>query len=60
MGLGLFIAKKLLERSGATLEFSNNPAGDPLRSAVIRGVRPRQKLDAVNVTTGENRPIRIG
>ena len=33
MGLGLFIAKTLLERSGAALEFSNGSAGDPLRGA---------------------------
>jgi len=59
MGLGLFIAKTLLERSGATLEFSNGSAGDPLRGAVVRGVWPRQKLEAVDVPTGKNRPIEI-
>ena len=59
MGLGLFIAKTLLERSGAALEFSNGSAGDPLRGAVVRGVWPRQKLEAVDVPTGKNRPIEI-
>jgi two-component system sensor histidine kinase RegB len=34
LGLGLFIAKTLLERGGATLEFSNRPA--PASGASIR------------------------
>lgn len=34
LGLGLFIAKTLLERSGAALEFSNKPS--PATGAVIR------------------------
>ncbi len=39
MGLGLFIAKTLLERSGADLSFANGPD--------IFGTRPGQKIGAV-------------
>jgi two-component system sensor histidine kinase RegB len=34
LGLGFFIAKTLLERAGATLEFNNRPA--PERGAIVR------------------------
>jgi two-component system sensor histidine kinase RegB len=34
LGLGFFIAKTLLERAGATLEFENRAA--PKRGAVVR------------------------
>ena len=34
LGLGFFIAKTLLERSGATLDFENRPFPD--RGAVVR------------------------
>jgi two-component system sensor histidine kinase RegB len=34
LGLGFFIAKTLLERSGATLDFENRPAPD--RGAIVR------------------------
>jgi two-component system sensor histidine kinase RegB len=34
LGLGLFIAKTLLERSGATLDFENRPFPD--RGAIVR------------------------
>lgn len=57
MGLGLFIAKTLLERSGAELTFSNG--GDPYRAdndvshvgAIVEVVWARQKIDA---RSGEN------
>ncbi len=57
MGLGLFIAKTLLERSGAELTFSNG--GDPYRAdgdaphvgAIVEVVWERQKIDA---RSGEN------
>jgi two-component system sensor histidine kinase RegB len=63
MGLGLFIAKTLLERSGAELHFSN---GSSLlvreqklkRGAIIDVIWPRNKIDAayseLAQVTGEN------
>ncbi len=70
MGLGLFIAKTLLERSGAELKFANG--SDPRqvehtqpnqRGAVVDVVWPRDKIDARRipgaVLTGANRPIEI-
>jgi two-component system sensor histidine kinase RegB len=59
MGLGLFIAKTLLERSGATLSFANG--WDPNQTlstsperlgAIVQVVWPRSKIDA---RIGENR-----
>ncbi|WP_425097813.1 sensor histidine kinase RegB [Tropicibacter sp. S64] len=68
MGLGLFIAKTLLERSGAELSFAN--ASDPFaqdhpkgerRGAVVEVVWPRHKIVAKaaqpGAGLGENRPI---
>ncbi|MFZ7090972.1 sensor histidine kinase RegB [Primorskyibacter sp. 2E233] len=68
MGLGLFIAKTLLERSGAELSFAN--ASDPFtspslqgerRGAVVEVVWPRSKIvaEAANPGTalGENQPF---
>ena len=43
LGLGLFIAKTLLERSGATLEFSNR--SPPANGAHVRVSWPREKMD---------------
>jgi two-component system sensor histidine kinase RegB len=67
MGLGLFIAKTLLERSGAELSFANarDPFGDtaaePDRSgAVVEVIWPREAIssDPVDMQRlGENRPI---
>lgn len=68
MGLGLFIAKTLLERSGAELSFANGAdarhAGTAMsdaRGAIVEVVWPRAKLDARTgenaVPTGLNRPI---
>ncbi|MDX1780750.1 MAG: ActS/PrrB/RegB family redox-sensitive histidine kinase [Thalassovita sp.] len=70
MGLGLFIAKTLLERSGAELSFANGR--DPHMpvcpnsskcGAIIEVVWPRRKIDAetgdTRVPMGENRPLEI-
>ncbi|WP_299027734.1 sensor histidine kinase RegB [uncultured Sulfitobacter sp.] len=55
MGLGLFIAKTLLERSGATIRFANGADEASQHSqqvgAVIEVRWPRSKIDA---KTGEN------
>jgi two-component system sensor histidine kinase RegB len=55
MGLGLFIAKTLLERSGATLSFANGSDGASYKSqtvgAVIEVRWPRRRIDA---REGEN------
>ena len=70
MGLGLFIAKTLLERSGAELTFANgrDPFGDdtlePARGGAIIDVTwKRQSIvpqeDADRAGLGENQPIRI-
>lgn len=70
MGLGLFIAKTLLERSGAELSFANG--SDPYqtlstqkerRGAIVEVVWPRSKIDAQSgenpVPLGSNQPIQI-
>jgi two-component system sensor histidine kinase RegB len=68
MGLGLFIAKTLLERSGAELSFANGSdpfaprkGNDPRRGAIVEVVWPRRKIDAVHgetpVPLGQNRPL---
>ncbi|MBJ6372000.1 sensor histidine kinase RegB [Sedimentitalea arenosa] len=70
MGLGLFIAKTLLERSGAELSFANG--SDPYqpdklkterRGAIVEVVWPRPKIDAQlgenAVPIGLNQPIRV-
>jgi two-component system sensor histidine kinase RegB len=70
MGLGLFIAKTLLERSGAELSFANG--ADPYqtlykqkgrRGAIVEVVWPREKIDAQEgenaVPIGLNQRIQI-
>ena len=70
MGLGLFIAKTLLERTSAQLEFQNAAdAPEALgeepkkRGAVVRVSWPREKIDAQSTGSasalGENRKIEI-
>ena len=70
MGLGLFIAKTLLQRSGARIAFANarDPAQAPTlrpeqRGAVVRVTWPRAKIDAIHgdtpVPVGRNQPIRL-
>jgi two-component system sensor histidine kinase RegB len=68
MGLGLFIAKTLLERSGAELSFANG--SDPFhlsngsnerRGAIVEVVWPRNKVTPADVKPGtpigENMPF---
>ncbi|AUQ47875.1 sensor histidine kinase RegB [Phaeobacter inhibens] len=70
MGLGLFIAKTLLERSGAQLTFANGSdpnqtlTRDPARrGALVQVSWPRSKIDALTgenaVPIGENKRIEI-
>ena len=54
LGLGLFIAKTLLERGGATLEFSNRAA--PASGASIRIVWPRDIFEADLPALGGTKP----
>lgn len=48
MGLGFFIAKTLLERTGATLTLSN--AAPPQHGAIVRIEWPRDKIDLGRLT----------
>ncbi len=70
MGLGLFIAKTLLERSGAQLRFANGT--DPYQKirpdserlgAIVEVSWPRSKIDAAAAgqtgSLGSNQPIKI-
>lgn len=70
MGLGLFIAKTLLERSGAELTFANgsdpyqNLTDDPeRRGAVVVVTWPRHLIDAQTgdtpVLAGANKPFQV-
>ena len=68
MGLGLFIAKTLLERSGAELSFANGSdrveSQHPERTgALVEVTWPRGKIDARQgenaVALGANRPIEV-
>lgn len=65
MGLGLFIAKTLLERTGAELSFANGPERPGIvkpssgrTGAIVEVMWPRRKLDArtgeTPAPTGEN------
>lgn len=64
MGLGLFIAKTLLERSGAALTFANSSTRGAARrsgGAIVNVVWPRAEIEAKPETArgalGENTPI---
>ncbi len=66
MGLGLFIAKTLLERSGATLRFANGSddrSDNSGNGAIVEVIWPRALLEAttgeIPVALGQNRPISI-
>ena len=59
MGLGLFIAKTLLERSGAKLGFSNGIGPGDLSGAVVSVNWPNKSLVIDAPTFGENEPIEI-
>ena len=58
LGLGLFIAKTLLERSGAVLDLANRPP--PERGAVIRIAWPRPYMDVGVSEATSPRPETIG
>ncbi len=64
MGLGLFIAKTLLERSGASLQFANGVRGGKSQSsagAIVNVRWPRSAIEAGREASrgalGENTPI---
>jgi two-component system sensor histidine kinase RegB len=70
MGLGLFIAKTLLERTGAELNFANG--SNPFLSvadvnhghgAIVEVTWPRSKIDAKfsgnRIPQGQNMPIKV-
>lgn len=70
MGLGLFIAKTLLERTGAELTFANGTdpyqtliPGNTRRGAIVQVVWPRSLIDGQHgenaVEIGANQPFRI-
>jgi two-component system sensor histidine kinase RegB len=50
LGLGIFIAKTLLERSGATIGVKNR--AEPKQGAIVRVVWPRAKLTLKPKETG--------
>jgi len=59
MGLGLFIAKTLLERSGARLSFANGgdrlrASGDAAGGAIVMIVWPRETIEATDAGTAPN------
>ena len=58
MGLGLFIAKTLLERTGARLVFRNVPARQDRTGAIIDVIWPRDLLEATaQGPLGENQEM---
>ncbi|QDY69965.1 sensor histidine kinase RegB [Qingshengfaniella alkalisoli] len=61
MGLGLFIAKTLLERSGARLSFRNSTDTPESHGAIVTVVWPRHRLvpepGSKDDPLGENQPI---
>ena len=70
MGLGLFIAKTLLERTGAVLSFANGsnpflpaPKGDAGQGAIVEVKWPRSKIDATTLSNrlpqGENKVLQV-
>lgn len=67
MGLGLFIAKTLLERTGAELSFANGPSNRGEKSkkggAIVKVTWPRVEIDAQTkenaIPVGLNQPIQI-
>ena len=70
MGLGLFIAKTLLERSGAELNFANGTdlyqtlsAHPDRKGAIVRVSWPRKLVDAQTgdtpVPSGANQQIQV-
>lgn len=58
LGLGLFIAKTLLERSGASLHFTNRPA--PATGASVEVSWPREKMDLFGTVKRQHAPVGTG
>lgn len=54
LGLGFFIAKTLLERTGASLNFANR--SEPATGAVVRVVWPRSVMDTGAELPGKTEP----
>lgn len=46
MGLGVFIAKRFLERSGARIAWRNRPA--PETGAIVEIIWPKSAFDGIN------------
>ena len=59
MGLGLFIAKTLLERSGAKLSFSNGTGSDDIGGAIVSVNWPSKKLVVDAPAFGKNELIEV-
>ena len=59
MGLGLFIAKTLLERSGAKLGFSNGLGSDDIGGAIVSVNWPSKKLVVDAPAFGKNELIEV-
>ena len=59
MGLGLFIAKTLLERSGAKLGFSNGIGSDNIGGAIVSVNWPSKKLVVDAPAFGKNELIEV-
>lgn len=57
MGLGLFIAKTLLRRTGAEIEFLNGSADTRARGAIVTVDWPAARIAAPAAPVGANRPI---
>ena len=57
LGLGFFIAKTLLERSGAVVTFGNGAGG--ATGAVVRVAWPRQSFEASTIGWGAPAPAKI-
>lgn len=58
LGLGFFIAKTLLERSGATVTLSNRP--EPETGAIVRVSWPRGSFEGDQVIAATNLPFSSG
>lgn len=60
MGLGLFIAKTLLERSGARLNFANDGTRSDQGGAIVIVEWPRQTIERMqDEVLGQNQPIEV-
>jgi two-component system sensor histidine kinase RegB len=55
LGLGVFIARTLLERTGAKVSFSNRTFPD--HGAVVQIVWPRRRFEATDANTKQNEPL---